>query len=373
MGLSDQERLRGMYYAICNITGVANEWRLRSNEDDFVEVRNLIDQLWHVFLGANTQGLLWILGPDSMQTIEGEPQSPWSLALVCKLEGKVKKALEGKVKKAEAEHDVYPVRPFNALDSLCITTLLKHNNYKGFAASCLLKAYQSTEDIMYYLRRYNDDFSDRYEGVSNLISKIQGECFRAFSERDCFAKAYLIHEMMKVLYGESYPYGDPDVVTSILDSEGLYHDFAALMNLPLEDLIPHHIELIQTFEAARKRTDNKERDDYELTRLRLFKVIEFSTKTHQYEHVRKKIVAKLESTDLAKEIPKVNKVWDQLKKVWEENKEAEEKRYDNQCGSPLDCYGFETYSIERNAKDAEKEIVPEPEPKKPTKKKKTKK
>ena len=371
MSLSDEERLRGMYYAIRNLTGVAKQWRsdhrLQRNrfEDDFTEVRDLIDKLWHAFLGGDTQGMLWFMGPDSVQTIKGEPQSPWALALTCTLEEKVKKV------RGHRDWQYDGQDPFNALDHLCITSLLNHDDWKGVPASYLLKAYQHTETIMYYLRRYNDDFSDRYEKVSALISQIQGECFRVFSERDCFAKAYLIHEMMEILYGGGYPYSDPDVVTSILSSEVLHHDFTALMKLPLEDLIPHHIELVQTFEAARKRTNNKEYDDYELTRLRLFKVIEFSTKTHQYEHVRDKIVATLEGTDLAKEIPKVKKAWKRLKKAWKKNKEAENKRYDDNAGSPLDCYGFEAYSIEREA-EAEKKIVPKKakKPRKKTKKKK---
>lgn len=329
MGLSDQERLRGMYFAIRDITGIAKHLR-----QDYEEVHNLINQLWHAFLGNDTQNLLWIMGSNSEQTIKGEPHSPFTLAVTCKLEEKANKERQIDVK-------------FNILDHLCMSTLLKHSNWNGASASYLLKAYQHTETIMYYLRRYNDDFSDRYEKASSLVSRIQGECFRAFSKRDCFAKAYLIHEMMEILYGKNYPY-DSDVVTSILESEVLHHDFTGLMNLQIEDLIPHHIELVQAFEA-----DN----DYKLNRLRLFKVIEFSTKTHQYEHVRKNIIAKLEVTDLAKEIPEVNKAWDRLKKLWEKNKEAENKRYDEQSGSSLDCYGFEAYSIEREAENETEKLA----------------
>jgi len=329
MSLSDIERLRGMYYNIRNLTELAKTWkkdyRLRTSYNDaYTEVRDLIDELWHAFLGSDTQII-----SDTQATIKGDSRDPWGIAIVCQLENTVKEKNEKLFEK-----------PFDAIEYINIPMLVNHERWLGVAASYVLEVYQYIEQLMYFLHRYNDDFCKQYENVSILLSKIRGECFTVFSRNSAFPKAYLIHQMLKILYGPGYPYDDPDVVTEILMSH--YHDFTSLMKLNLKDLTKHHIELAAAFEKARKRTQNKVNEDAELTRLRLFKTIEFAKQWHGYSHICDDIVRKLEGTALAQFIPAIQKEWEKYK----ERKAEESKKYYETSDNLLDCYGFENYHNE---------------------------
>jgi hypothetical protein len=223
--------------------------------------------------------------------------------------------------------------PFNAIDFTNIQYLLNHGeNWEayGVAQGYIFRIYQWVEQLIYYLRRYNDDFLARFKELSDLVANIQGECYRVFSQNPNYAKAYLIREMMDILYGPGYPYDpNPDVVTRILTKETLHHDFTSLMKWPLETLAKHHVDMVRARVKAQRKAEERHKygADEELLRLRLFKTIEFSRKSHEYEHIRKSIVKLLEDSPLAKYIPEVEKEWDRLAAEFKEKKEDKDDQY----------------------------------------------
>lgn len=335
MSLSDEERLSGMYHAIRELTGIAHSWRedhrFRDglDRDQYSRVRDLVDSLWPVFLGSQSNGLHWIMGSDSSNPITHEPTTPWAMAITGHLEDVARKI--NREDPPWENPDYKP--PFNAIEFTNIQYLLSHCHRweaYGVAQGYVFRIYQWVEQLIYYLRRYNDDFLARFKELSEVVAKIQGECYRIFSQNPNYAKAYLIREMMDILYGQGYPYDpNPDVVTQILIEENLHHDFTSLMKWPLETLAKHHVEMVRARVKAQRKAEERHKfgADEELLRLRLFKTIEFSRKSHEYEHIRKSIVKLLEDSPLAKYIPEVEKEWNRLAAEFKEKKEDKDDQY----------------------------------------------
>jgi hypothetical protein len=335
MGLSDEERLEGMYYAIRSLTGVSRRWkndrrlRDRYDSDKFVEVRDLIDELWHAFLSGNCNGLHWIMGSDSANPIESNPTSPWTMAITGRLsDAKEKMDREGN----EIEERLYERGPFDAVKHTNISMLLTHENYQGVSASYVFEAYQWTEQLIYYLRRYPDNFTKGFEEVSRIISNIQGECFQAFSATDDFAKAYVIHEIMDILYGNRYPYMEEefDVVTKILARKHLHHGFTKLMKCSLKELIPHHIELVQKKTKAEQQLGPRDYDkDPELLEARFWKTVEFGRSLHEFKHIQNEVIQLIEESELRNLIPKLETEFERLTAEFKQEKEDGTNRYSN--------------------------------------------
>jgi bifunctional DNA-binding transcriptional regulator/antitoxin component of YhaV-PrlF toxin-antitoxin module len=343
MSLSNEERRNGIYWSLDRINCIVGD--LKSRKEDFVpdgivHMLELVDQLWPKFLGKVTNSLHWVMGSSTSRTIKGEAATPWEVAVSYHCEMAYSKINDSD--DWEEKEDL-----FNALEFENIPNLLRleYNWSEGSA----FEIYQEMEQIVYYLRRYNDEFLKSYNELDDLVSKIMGVCFGIFSKNSNFAKAYVIHEILEIIYGPKYPYQEDknDVVTKIAVKENLHHSFGRLMgrNIALEDIIPHHITLVKLKAVAVSKLDNNWIDDIDLLRLRMTVVCELCKCIHEFKHIREDLINSLKDSPLTSEI----KFFENLLKKKTVELETTKKTKDLQStkdrsAKDLDVYGYSATS-----------------------------
>ena len=260
MGLSDTERLRGCIHAVRHLNTLSQEFQADYRIDSYEKEKlthliELIDQTWHAMFGSHSNSFHWFMGSESSNEIHGNPTGPWAVAVVGHLEQYAR----------ERDEIIRPSEdyksPFNACEFNNIPNLLQ--NAGDAAESYVFKIYQWAEQLAYFLRRYDDQFTKNHHKLNVVLSKIIGECFTHFTRNEMYAKAYVIYQIMEIVYGTQYPYNSDqwDFVTTTLSKGNMHHDFPRLMKreVEMEFLAGVHIELIKhryaAFQAAEKRNN----------------------------------------------------------------------------------------------------------------------
>lgn len=86
MGLSDEERIAKIYWAITHITEILQEFKLDEDtrfglpyeQDGRIRaLQKQGDKLWHQFLGSKSNGAFWILGGDAGNSVKDAKGGPW--------------------------------------------------------------------------------------------------------------------------------------------------------------------------------------------------------------------------------------------------------------------------------------------------------
>jgi len=322
MGLSNEERLKGIYYAVAKITEFADE--LDKKKPGYPEkLVGLIQHLWHDLLGRNANSIHWVVGSSATNQITWGTISPWSIAVQGHCDGLFNE--ESPVLKARKNSD--DDEPFDAFKSfLGIPGLL---GQAGEHYKFVYNVFAWSEHLVYYLRRYRDELLEDLSSLSETISKIQGECFNLFKGDDTYARAYVLFQACRLIYTDSYPYMDYDAFTQYLTKEGCHHDLNRLMTEgSLKEISEVHIIL----ERARKQ--NK------LTQvLRAECFMKLAGHKYHYDHQFKaliKIAGKSWSNDQKK---RLTELFEECKKKHEEYEKDSQERYENNKEDKLSLYG----------------------------------
>ena len=384
MGLSNEERLTGIYWSLYRIDKVLETWSWQREREDYISrevdrVFDLVGQLWPAFIGKMSNGMHWAIGSDTSSTLRDGPDTPWAVAVSLHC-GKAYDELHEGIR---AWRDPDYQKPFDALKHTSIQYLVSHHgeNAKGY----IFEIYQEMEQIVYYLRRYDDDFLKKYSFLSDLVAKIMGACFTIFSDHEGFGKAYVIHQMMEIMYGSKYPHQEEnwDIATQILVKHMIHHDFIRLMdhNVELKDLAAHHIEMVKAKVAAMHRFEGQDwSQDIDLLRIRVTTALQLGHSVHEYAHIRKEVLQQIADSPLAGEINTFKALLEKKAEEFAVKKAAKDSdSSDDYHTKELDAYGFsagsEMYDFMKELK-AEVPIpdpAPAPKPKKDKKKKKVKK
>lgn len=218
MSLSNEERQTKLYWSLHHLVQESHNLPTTGYEHEkYDRLRDLCSQMWFSFLGHTSNGGHWFAGSSATNNI-GKPNSPWAVALLNhfntdRAKGKkdwMDEAREREQADFDEQYDIdrdLADRPNDSIarDAMDIDNLLKHieDDGKGLAATYLIYAY--TENLVYALRRYDDEFRDGYPVLNKLIADIQGECFGLFSANENYAKAYLLNQILDGLYA----YGNP--------------------------------------------------------------------------------------------------------------------------------------------------------------------
>ena len=198
MGLCNEERRTGIYWGLHRIDKIVEDWKHRRKVYDFYvndnveRVFELVDQLWPAFLGGISNSIHWIFGSSSSNTVTDQLNTPWEVAI----EHFCSDAYEEfhKDENCIKWRSDNPDRPYNAVEDTNIADLLKSKDH--WPEAYVFEIYQEVEQLIYYLRRYNDKFLQGYVDLNTLVSKISGACFNVFAVNEKYAKAYLIHQML---------------------------------------------------------------------------------------------------------------------------------------------------------------------------------
>ena len=304
-------------------------------QKDLKKLHKLCDNLWHSFMGNQSNSAHWILGSDSNNVIKDDSYSPWALSVREKVEEAYSKHLK---KINPSQHfDFDNDRTFNAFDSfLSIHGLI---NYAHGPFGAVYRIYQNAEGISYALRRYKDKYLQNFEELNKLLSDINGTCFRIFSKSDRFAKAYLIHQMAEIIYNRrAYPYNiDSDPVTVHLSKNHIHHDISRMMEDDLETIVKNHKYLLC------KWIEN-DKDCQKIYFERIAIALIMAGRRYEYDHKFKVLLKDLGELFTSDQIKYLKGIFKRCKELKEKRNQESLKRYDDEYPE-LQVYGTHLYEI----------------------------
>lgn len=315
MGLSDEERLNGIFWSINKMVEIADS--IKDEKESYCYPKKLVDlvgQLWHAFLGKEQNPGHWILGSSATNVVKWDTCTSWGVAI------------NNHCRDLFKEDDLCN-NDFNAFDNFLDIPGLLRNVGKQFSA--IYNVYAWGEQVIYYLRRYDDKLLKDLELLSAVISNIQGECFRLFKSNEEYARAYVLNAISKILYGDLYPYQKEkwDPFTKFLSEECGHHDLNRLMQPSegdLKILAQMHMDL---YKAKKKKKLTL------LLRAEVF--IKLAGRRFHYDHKFKKLLSHLKMKGASEK--KLRDLFNQCKK---DHEESEKKSMRPSGFGPLSIYGI---------------------------------
>ncbi|MEK6832747.1 MAG: hypothetical protein AABY32_01755 [Nanoarchaeota archaeon] len=329
MGLNEQERIEGLYANINKMVGFADEInkknKYRPDYDPFNKIVDLVNNLWNSFIGSNSNQAHWLLGSSATNVIGEDENTAWTIA--------IRNTIEDALHDLEIDNTIYPddIKVEDIRENfLSISPLLEKLNYTENLAR-VYDIYAYSEQLTYYLRRYNDETAKKLETLSKLISDIQGECFNIFSNstyKDDFVKAYILSQICNLLFDNKYPYNekDWDIPTKIIANMHMYHHLSNPMknnNITLKDLAIIHKDLVKA-KNTKKFIFNVKRLQY---------IIKLCGKSMHYKHEHDSILNMIKKTPynqykkiFVEEFKKCIKLHDEKEKEDQDEYNREEKQ-----------------------------------------------
>lgn len=152
-----------------------------------------------------------------------------------------------------------------------------------------------TENAVYVLRRYDDEFLARHKPLSDLIATLQGMCFDRFSRSPDYARAYLLNRTLFRLYGNRhYIKKGVDPVRDALSAVNAHHD----LSRPMSDYVTVSEMRAWDIKGMKAKTPK--------ARLKLF--FEIAGRRFHYEHQFVKVL-QIAGIEKPKQVKKLRKTW----------------------------------------------------------------
>ena len=193
MGLSNEERIHGLFYAIEKIASCAKKIPDSIYDKNYIELKRFCSELWHDFLGKQTNSTHWLLGSSATAKVTFSTTSPWGVVVM--------NGIMDCRKKDDFETRLEILKDLK--DDLSIATLLQRSENQELAQAYLIFSY--LESVAYYLRRYEDGLLKDHESLSKKVSDIMGICFSIFNdEQGLCTRAYLLNRIVDEML--IYPY-----------------------------------------------------------------------------------------------------------------------------------------------------------------------
>lgn len=277
MGLSNRERTGKILVCVREIVEKAESLKESLsyyNTEKLQRIINFCGNLWPALLSEERNSGHWIMGSSSSNTVDRDNEDLWSIAVCSSLpvvsDGVIRKDTE------------IPKGCFNPFkDALGIEDLLHSADRKDIAI--VFEIYQFIEEIIYALRRYDDDYLKSKKEFSDLVCNLQGTCFSVFYDNPTFSECFVAHEICGILYTDHYVFKEDkykDVVDEWLHSDCIHHHITRVVGRegePVDWLVQQHVLLL----AA---------DGAELKRQRVLVALRMSGRRFHYEHSYKKML-----------------------------------------------------------------------------------
>ena len=307
MALSDEERTEGIYNCLVKLNSLSQEIKedTRVSQYKVQPILNIIDQTWHAFLGKPNNS-------DSGDTITNQ-MSPWAVAIRHHM-----------VIKDVTKYE------FDAREFCSILNILRQNSC--YTEAYIYQGYQIMESLTYPLRQYKDDYFISLSDLDSLVSQYQGIAYNAFVNSESFAKAYLIQEIIKLMYQPDYLYNkDYDLVTQVLVKDCVHHSFPCLMKKSLENLKAYHIRLVKS-SFGKKFFEE-----------RLFVLLDIHDGLYKYSHILKDFLKNSMKDSLRKRvITHINK----NKIIFDKNEKKKDAEISREYNiDTLNVYGYDGYEM----------------------------
>lgn len=216
MGLTNEERITKMYWAVHYLSMDCRDLEPGYPEGPFLHLKALGERLWHALLGGQNNGVFWIFGGALDNPVKG-PTSPWGVIV----EAQCDEA------RRQDEHSVGGI-----IDAQCFDPFRGFLDIQGLAGhSCggetcrkVFSIYLGVESLIYGLRRYGDDLRAKFPELDKLCSDILGACFAVMEGDDTYSKAYVGERLFQWIYGE---WEGP--VWKALNAVNMHHNLSRVM------------------------------------------------------------------------------------------------------------------------------------------------
>jgi hypothetical protein len=315
MGMDNQERVFGIYHAIDYIIEKSKELSKCNTvySADISYLMKHVNKLWSCFIKKYSNPTFWILGSSAGNNIINNEDkihsTPWEIAILEHCGGILKHNQEDKY-------------VFDVFDNhLGIPDLLAHNNpvYK-----CIYQIYAMTEQCIYFLRRYDDEFLKYYSELNKIVCDIQGECYTIFNHNVEFAAAYILNQICKLIYGNYNPHNNKnhDSVTSFLVKEHVMHHISR----PMRSHEMNVKMLAQMHDKLQKAKNKNQLSKF----MRLEAVMQLCGRRFHHDVLFNELLNSLKSKDIKKdEIEKLKALFVECKQSHEEYEKQSHDDYKN--------------------------------------------
>jgi len=216
VGLSDEERVLKMCWAVHHLSALCRELEPEYPKEPGLHLKDLGGSLWHAFLGGHSNGMFWVIGGALESGVTG-PHSPWGVVIESQCD-EARRSVRG-------DPFQKPKNYFDPFDGFLDISGLMSQVRGGEGKRKLLSIYRSTEFLIYGLRRYDDDLRGKYKELDKLASDILGACFVLMQGDQEFGKAYVGERLLKWIYG-----GYEDPLKGVLLNLCLHHDLSRFMS-----------------------------------------------------------------------------------------------------------------------------------------------
>lgn len=302
MGLTNRERATGIYYAIQALFALNRKLRrhVQAYSYNSKELCELLDQLWPCAIGSYSNSSHWLTGPSSNGIVDGDDNnvSLWNTIIADHIECAVREP-------ASLPNNMY--NEFDPFDSFLNISGLLPEPYK-----LIFKVFEWTEQLSYYLRRYNDYMLNDLSDLNNLVAKIQGLCAESFVDNDIYAKAYLINRIATAVYS----FMDNDVVDNWLKNQYICHHISESINGPLgiKELAKIHLKIVGL--ANQYRNNSGHKANYDLGRI--ICTLRLIGGEYHYRYKQRALIDMLSEKDWPKKhLDKIQKEIDKCNKIYE--------------------------------------------------------
>jgi hypothetical protein len=343
MGLSDEERIRGVLVVVGKVSKLLDDWKRENGRNPVYELEpllGLLEEMWPATLEGQTNGDAWLWGSPSNSPITRGSMSPWAVAVSRQLEEAVGE--RGKVIESKT---------YDVIEHCSVENLLGagHCGPEGF----VFRVYREMEALAYYLRRYDDELRKDLRRLDALVSDVMGRCFVWFEENEAFAKAYVLHDIMEMVYTVGYIWKeekDWDVVTRVCMESIAHHDFVAVLEpgsgWGLEELCRIHVELLGQRAKAKPGTRGEEwaRTPKMLEARFEAAVALVGHRWGKYPHTLRPVLSMLGKSPLR---GKVRRLKARVVRLYEEKLKGRREWGKEQASSAFEAYGYAANDLER--------------------------
>ena len=318
MGLSDQERLEKIYWAIHHMVKLGHEIRQDPDASNCVGcVIEKVEQLWPAFIGGQSNSAHWILGSSASNAVTA-PNSVWSTSILNHLEDS--RQLEQKLKEEEEIKKTGQApyeAPFDAFDNgfLDIAGLLGQCHYRGKFNRHLYELFGWSEQLAYALRRYDDELLKSFQSLSDVLARLQGELFGFFSANNDFAKAYVLNQVLDHLYR------DKDF-QKLAYKQHWHHDLSRPMRSNRDDSVS--LEKVREWHYRAVVNSKKQ-----TTEDKILLALEIMGRHYHYQHNYNDMVSVLQADNVLFNPKKLESAFKKCEARHKELEEAGHKEYRN--------------------------------------------
>jgi len=335
MGLCNTERYAGVLRAAKRIYQNATEM---PDAYDTKPIRDHALNIWASIFGSASNSVHWFMGSSATNEVIKE-NSPWAVALMG--HWKVEREKDNFFNKVQEN------APFDPFDGFLDISGILELESKSFAR--VYDVYAWTEQLIYYLRRYDDEFVVENKELSDWASVTMGLCFSHFEQYQDYAKAYLYHQICEKLYKN-------DVLEKIARKQCWHHNLRSrYRDYSLEDLMNYHMRLFEKEPSLKT----------------IFEVaLELQGRSYHYDHLFKEFTTYLKEEHGYTDTASFKKIFDQNKKKKEEydSKSTGKYREERKESAFLAIHGYDWKYKQQEKEEQEKAKKQATEKKKPFKK-----